>query len=83
MAMPFLIKLIYHEANRTIPKSYHMYFVLPPTLFYLKTFNHDALNSINIGNLYILLLMHNKRLVCMPVGGQKNDYLAAFSGDDV
>lgn len=59
-------------------------FCTAPTLFYLKPFNHDVLNSINIGNLYILQLhMHNKPLACMPAGGQKNDYLAAFSGDDV
>lgn len=27
--------------------------------------------------------MHNKLLVHMPVGGQINDYQAAFSGDDM
>lgn len=59
-------------------------FITTPTLFYLKPVNRDVLNSINIGNPNIRQLhMHNKWLACMPVGGQKNDYLAAFSGDDV
>lgn len=77
------LKSIHHEANCTIPKSVTCIFYCPPTLFHLKPFNHDVLNTINIGNLFMLRLhVHNRRLACMPDGSQKNDYLAAFSGDD-